>query len=98
MNQCAADLSKGPPPKVIIEYDPRSVDAFIVLADAIEDVFPSMIVDGNEEGDGRPGSFEITTPDGNVIFSRLAMKKDPSPQEIIELLSQAQVTAADATA
>ena len=54
-----------------VEYDPAEVDRFIELADAIEDAFPSIIVEGNEGEEGRPGSFEVCTEDGRCVFSRL---------------------------
>jgi hypothetical protein len=39
------------------------------VADAIEAAFPSMVVEGNEgSGSARAGSFEVTTPEGTVIF------------------------------
>jgi hypothetical protein len=47
------------------------VDRFIELADAIEAAFPSVIVEGNEEVEGRPGAFEVAAEDGRVYFSRL---------------------------
>jgi hypothetical protein len=50
------------------------VEAFIAAADAIEAAFPGVIVEGNEDGDGRPGSFEVKTEDGLHIFSRLQGK------------------------
>ena len=43
-----------------IEFDPKDVDSFIQIADAIEEAFPKVIVNGNEDGPGRPGSFEVS--------------------------------------
>jgi len=55
------------------------------VADAIEDAFPSIVVEGNEAGDGRPGSFEISTTDGtsSTIFSRLSSKETPEAEDIV---------------
>lgn len=72
----------------MIEYDPEDVETFIAVADAIEAAFPSMIVEGNEEGDGRPGSFEVTTSDGFKVYSRLANKQSPNPDDLILLIVQ----------
>ena len=68
---------------VHIEYDPDDVDAFIAVADAIEAAFPSVVVEGNEGQDGRPGSFEVTTEDGLQVYSRLYSKARPDPEDVI---------------
>ncbi len=95
MNTCNIDLNKTPP-KILVEYDPQHVDAFIELADAIEDAFPSMLVEGNEEGEGRPGSFEVLAEDGTSLFSRLSMKAAPKTEDIIALIASRQVKTAEA--
>ncbi len=104
-------LGRAPPKVINIEYDPRDVEAFIKVADAIEEAFPKVksisvgwmevsshslahrptaklkvIVNGNEEQDGRPGSFEVSTEDGMGLFSRLSVDKNalPTPQDIID--------------
>lgn len=45
---------------------------YIQIADAIEEAFPNVVVDGNVDSDGRPGSFEIKGATGQLLFSRLA--------------------------
>ena len=35
--------------------------------------FPKVIVNGNEEREGRPGAFEVSTDDGIRLYSRLGM-------------------------
>jgi len=69
----------------VIEYDPEDIELYIKVADAIEEAFPSVVVEGNEAGDGRPGSFEISTPDGAspVLFSRLSTKQVPDVEDVI---------------
>ena len=52
-------LGRAPPKVITIEFDPEDVEAFIQVADAIEEAFPKVIVNGNEDGPGRPGSFEV---------------------------------------
>ncbi|KAF5841502.1 hypothetical protein DUNSADRAFT_12669 [Dunaliella salina] len=59
---------------------------YIKVADAIEEAFPSVVVEGNEAGDGRPGSFEVSTPDGAsspVLFSKLDTKQVPDVEDVI---------------
>lgn len=50
-NHCSCptlkDDSDGPP-RVRVAYDPADVDAFIAVADAIEDAFPSAVVEGDD--------------------------------------------------
>lgn len=63
-------LGRAPPKVITVEYDPNDVDAFIEIADAIEEAFPKVIVNGNEQGPGRPGSFEVrvNSPSRRLIF------------------------------
>lgn len=86
---CSAGLGRAPPKKVSIEFDPEDVEDFIKLADAIEAAFPSVIVEGNEAGDGRRGSFEIQTEDGISIWSRLALATShpPGTQDVIDRIA-----------
>ncbi|KXZ53459.1 hypothetical protein GPECTOR_7g909 [Gonium pectorale] len=53
------------------------------MADAIEAAFTGVVVEGNLEGDGRPGSFEISTDDGIRIFSKLDSKLDPNEDDVL---------------
>lgn len=70
-----------------MEYDPAYVDEFIALADAIEAAFPSVLVEGNEQEDGRAGSFEISTSDGVHIFSRLQSAAMPDADAVINRIA-----------
>ncbi|GBF97736.1 hypothetical protein Rsub_10900 [Raphidocelis subcapitata] len=70
--RCCPGLDGQPPDRVNIEFDPEDVDTYIAIADAIEEAFPNIVVDGNAESDGRPGSFEVVGATGTVLFSRLA--------------------------
>ncbi|KAG2444229.1 hypothetical protein HYH02_009166 [Chlamydomonas schloesseri] len=72
---------------VNIEYDPEHVDAFIAIADAIEEAFPGVVVEGNPEGDGRPGSFEICTEDGVHIYSKLQAKAHPDAEDVVNRIA-----------
>lgn len=71
------------------------------VADAIEEAFPSVVVEGNEEKEGRPGSFEVaaagegearTTPQ---VFSRLDSQQLPDPQDIIARIANRNRRAAE---
>ncbi len=74
---------------MVIEYDPNDVELFIAVADAIEAAFPSVVVEGNEEADGRPGSFEVQTSDGVHVFSRLQdrARLAPDPDVLVERIA-----------
>ncbi len=72
---------------VYIEYDPDDVDAFIAMADAIEEAFPGVAVEGNESGDGRPGSFEVRTEDGIHIYSKLQSKSHPDADLVVSRIA-----------
>lgn len=52
-----------------MEYDSAEVDHFIDAADAIEEAFPGLIVDGVEV-EGRPGAFDLVLEDGTVVYRR----------------------------
>ncbi|PNW85763.1 hypothetical protein CHLRE_03g206452v5 [Chlamydomonas reinhardtii] len=57
------------------------------MADAIEEAFPGVVVEGNPEGDGRPGSFEITTEDGVHIYSKLQAKTHPAEEDVVNRIA-----------
>lgn len=40
---------------------------YIQIADAIEEAYPNIVVDGNVDADGRKGSFEITGATGRCV-------------------------------
>jgi selT/selW/selH-like putative selenoprotein len=86
------------PRKVVFEFDPSEVDRFIALADEIEDAFPDLIVEGNPEADGRPGSFEVVTDDGRPLFSRLECARWPNTSELLLKIGGALEAAAEAAA
>jgi hypothetical protein len=77
--------------QIMVEYDSAEVDRFIDAADAIEDAFPGIIVDGVEVED-RPGAFKIFLEDGTEIFKRESNTVDvPSNDNLLASLSQAGV-------
>jgi selT/selW/selH-like putative selenoprotein len=83
-SQCSCPGLGGPPPdRLFIEYDPDDLEKFIALADGIEEELPGVIVEGNVSGDGRPTSFEVTIPDGTVVFSKLEQGRLPTVDELV---------------
>jgi selT/selW/selH-like putative selenoprotein len=72
--------------KVVVEYDPKDVDQFIALADALEAEFPRLVVDGNPSGTGRNSAFEIFTETGAEVHSKLTSNTFPLNAEIISKL------------
>lgn len=53
------------------------------MADAIEAAFPGIVVEGNEGGEGAPGSFEIKASSGELIFSKLSSGRWPEVEGLI---------------
>ena len=79
----------------MVEYDPAEVDKFIEAADAIEDAFRGVIVDGIEVED-HPGAFTVFLEDGTTIFKRDSATVDiPSGDDLVGVLSQAGVRPTD---
>jgi selT/selW/selH-like putative selenoprotein len=70
----------------VLRCDPRR---FIALADAIEAAFPNVVVEGNPEGPGRPGAFEVKAAAGQLLFSRLGSGGWPQHQAVVEALAAA---------
>lgn len=77
----------------MIEYDPEDVDAYISVADAIEEAFPTVVVEGNDKAEGRPGSFEVKTDDGVQIYSKLSSHRYPNPEALISLITNRDIAA-----
>ena len=71
-------------------YDPGDVDHFIEVADAIEDSFPGIIVEGIEvEGAGAGSMFEVKSAEGHFLFSGRQQGRLPQPAEIVAVLESA---------
>lgn len=76
--------------QVLVEYDSAEVDGFIELADAVEDAFPGVIVEGVEVSD-KAGAFTVTVPEGPVVYDRAPGDALPDTDDLISKLSQAGV-------
>lgn len=78
---------------MVIEYDESEdgmTDAFIELADEIEEMFPHLIVSGNPDGsDAREHSFEVSLGSRN-LFSRLENSRMPTVSEILLIIEDAE--------
>ena len=80
--------------QVIVEYNPADVDRFIDIADAVEERFPSLMVDGQEvDGDAADGKpmFEVKAQDGRSLFSAREMGRFPDSAEILDAITAAGV-------
>ncbi|KAF8064676.1 hypothetical protein HT031_003478 [Scenedesmus sp. PABB004] len=86
-SQCDCPTLGGPQPDVVVvEYDDEEVDRFIELADAIEAAFPNVVVEGNSDGPGRRGSFEVRAAGGQLLHSRLNTGAWPQPEAVLASL------------
>ena len=75
--------------QVVVEYDPAETDHFIALADAIEDRFPGVAVDGHEKEDGPKGFFRIHSANGDILFATEDNSVKPDPEEVVGILEDA---------
>jgi selT/selW/selH-like putative selenoprotein len=80
--------------QITVEYDSAEVDLFIEVADAIEDRFPSLMVEGEEMEGGSAGAFlfEVRDGDGRELFSARKQGHLPDCQEILDILAGAGVS------
>ncbi len=72
--------------QVVVEYDSAETDHFIELADAIEDRFPGVAVDGHEKDDGPKGFFRIRAANGDVLFVTEDSSAKPDPEAVVSIL------------
>ncbi|CAL8464564.1 g4099 [Coccomyxa elongata] len=71
------------------------VDHFIKIADAIEEQYPKIMVNGEEtEGGLTEGKllFEVKAEDGQVLFSARQTGRLPDSGEILDALTAAGVS------
>ena len=69
-------------------YGQDEVNQFIDLADAIEEEFPELHVDGVEIEKDQQG-FSVKTEDGKVVMERKTAGPFPEASSIIESLRKA---------
>ena len=67
--------------QVLVEYSPESVDAFIEIADAVEEAFPQLMVEGSEVP-GRVPALTVTCDDVTVSG------EDASAAAVVEALRE----------
>ena len=74
--------------QVVVEYDSEETDHFIELADAIEERFPGVAVDGHEKEQCPKGFFRIRAGNGDILFATEEGGAKPDPEEIVSLLER----------
>ena len=74
--------------QVIVTYGQDHVNEFIDLADAIEDAFPELLVEGAEVEHNSQG-FSVKTEEGTVVIEQKAGEALPEAASIVESLRQA---------
>jgi len=61
------------------------------LKSAINSELPDVQVAGNEKGKPRSGAFEVTTDDGELIYSKLTVtNRKPTDADIAQIVSAIQ--------
>ena len=74
--------------QIVVSYGQDEVNKFIDLADAIEDEFPELQVEGQEiEQDQQ--EFTIQTEDGKILAQRKPLEPFPDASSIISKLRDA---------
>eukprot|EP00700_Malawimonas_jakobiformis_P001998 EC722982.1.p2 GENE.EC722982.1~~EC722982.1.p2 ORF type:complete len:64 (+),score=8.14 EC722982.1:201-392(+) len=59
-----------------------------MVASALKSAFPGLEVLGNSQATRpRLGAFEVTTEDGQVLFSKLKTGRFPDPKEVVAALA-----------
>lgn len=83
-------LDKPPLPKVVVRYGSDATDAFIELADAIEDAFPDLAVDGTEcEELGSDSPMTLTDAEGRQLAVLDANDAEAQLQQVLQALQEA---------
>jgi len=67
---------------VLVEYNPDSVDEFIKIADAVEEAFPQLMVEGTEVVNRVP-AISVSCDDVHVNGEG---PETPSPSSVVEAL------------
>ena len=72
---CNLKLGAVPPPPLVVRYSKGGADAFIELADELEEAVPGLMVEGREEGEESSSSssgnviVEVSAPGGKTLLS-----------------------------
>ncbi|CAG9467692.1 unnamed protein product [Pedinophyceae sp. YPF-701] len=85
---CCHGLDKPPPDRIVVRYDPDEVDRYIEIADALEDEFEDIKVEGFE---GAKTQFDVELDDGTKLFERSPLEVSsgtfPTAEELSALLN-----------
>ena len=76
--------------QILVKYPKGEVDAFISIADAIEDEHEEVKVDGEEV---QAANFEVVLEDGQTLWSS-SNGQAPSTMEILSTLQDLQAATA----
>lgn len=74
--------------QVVVTYGQDEVNQFIDLADAIEEEFPELQVEGVEIEQDQQG-LSVKTEDGKIVMERKSAGPFPEASSIIESLKEA---------
>ena len=77
---CNLRLGADPPKPVIVRYGPGLADAFIELADDLEETVPGLVVTGEEENE--EGAFRVLSPAGAVVWCARAVGRRPTAADL----------------
>lgn len=72
---------------MVVVYPEDEVDNYIALADAIEDAFPELQVEGEEAA----GPVHIRAEDGSVLHGEVSEGAWPDAQAVIAALKKAGI-------
>lgn len=93
---CNLKLGAVPPPPLVVRYSKGGADAFIELADELEEAVPGLMVEGREEEEGESSSssgknviVEVSAPGGQTLLSP-AEGKPVLARDVLEALGKWQ--------
>ena len=92
---CNLKLGAVPPPPLVVHYAKGGADAFIELADELEEAVPGLMVEGREDEEGEETSgtkndiTEISAPGGKTLLSPVA-GKPVLARDVLEALGKWQ--------
>ena len=91
---CCHGLGLPPPDRIVITYDPDEVDRYIEIADALEDEFADIKVEGVA---GSKGQFQVSGGDGKLLITRTPEEASssiwPKTEEIMAMLKDMESNA-----
>mmetsp|Transcript_2108 Transcript_2108/g.3167 ORF Transcript_2108/g.3167 Transcript_2108/m.3167 type:complete len:171 (-) Transcript_2108:400-912(-) len=88
-NCCSGFNTSSPSVTLVVKYDKESVDDFIAAADAIEEAFPTVAVQGIEEIEDGQVTFEIRVEaegdiPNKILYSHRSGSNFPKTRVIVD--------------